>query len=123
MLTTALYERLGRMARVVFGSGLASVLLLASNIVLARVLSPTSYGDYMTAFTLCNGGMFLATFGLPQLLLQEHGRKGVFSTAAGVCRGTFLYRDRDCGVFAALLQHDPCADGPDAAGAGRDGVR
>ena len=73
------YARFGRMARVVFGSGMASVFLLASNIILARVLAPASYGDYMTAFTLCNGGMFLATFGLPQLLLQEHGRRGIFS--------------------------------------------
>lgn len=64
-----------RAGQVVFGSGLASAFILSSNIVLARALTPTAYGDYITAFTLTNGGMFIAVFGITQLLLQEYGRK------------------------------------------------
>lgn len=67
-------------AKIVFGSGIASVFLLASNIILARALSPVSYGDYTTAFTLSNGGMFIATFGLGQLMAQEYGRRQHFTS-------------------------------------------
>lgn len=65
--------------KTIIGSGLASAALLASNVVLARNLPAGIYGDYATASTLINGGMFVATFGITQLLLQEFGRKRGFT--------------------------------------------
>jgi O-antigen/teichoic acid export membrane protein len=81
-------KELTRAFHIVMGSGLASVFLLASNTILARVLPAETYGNYTIAFTLTNGGMFLAVFGLTQLLLQEYGRNQSFT--AGFVRSALF---------------------------------
>ena len=50
--------------KALLGGGVASAHLLANNALLARDMAPHLHGDFVTAATLCNGGMFAAVFGM-----------------------------------------------------------
>ena len=86
--------------KVVAGSGLASAFLIGANVLLARGLQPPVYGDYVTAFTLSNGGMFIAVYGMSQLMVQEFGRNKEFTPR--FVRGAQVFMAL-CTVVACLV--------------------
>lgn len=86
--------------KIIAGSGLASMFLLGSNILLARHLQPGAYGDYATAYTLNNGGMFIAVFGITQLMTQEYGRHNHFTPS--FVTGTLIFLPA-CVIAACVI--------------------